>query len=774
SALGTDFGSPLWGSALTNIFAITNSGNTNLTISGVTTNGAGAASFSIAAIPVTVSVGGKSNFTVRFTPLNAGSYTAALQMVNNSTTTPYIVYLAGTGAKHDQTITNFTPTNGSVFAATSMVGLAALASSGLPVTNFIVGSGPGTISGLTNLTFSGSGTVSVITSQAGNTNWNSTPAVTNTFNVTKANQAALTFSPTTPQTYNTTNGLGASGGSGAGALSYVVLSGPGEIVGLTNLHVTSGAGIVVVTTTRAADDMFNAKTATGTVVCVKADQAITFPAIADQIVTARVGLAATTSSGLEPSFAVSSGPGSVTGGTNLSFTVTGVVSIVAFQAGNTNWNSAPSVTNTFTVSKANQAITFSTIADQLLTATLSLNATAGSGLTVSFAVGSGPAIISGGNSLSFSDTGRVSIVASQSGNALWNAALDVTNSFNVTAVAVTSLGIPQNVTATDGTLTGRVMVTWSAVTGADGYEIWDSPVNNIGTALSAGPSTTTTYTDTSAEARAGLMKYYWLRAWNTVATGAFSAVENGYGLPNAGVAIISGQPAVGDYDGDNKADPAVYHLNSGRLYAWISTAAYSLLESAITFHLEPGELPALGDYDGDNYIDAGVFRATAGVWYVWLSSAGYAQVGPALFGVDANDIPVAGDYDGDAKTDPGVYHGTERSWYIWLSSGDYARLGPLTRFHVGPADIPAPGDYDGDGKADPAVYQSVAGTWYVWLSSAGYDQFGPVTFATTDAHLTVPADYDGDNKCDPATYLPALGKWRLWMSGSDYSLTEME
>ncbi|MFA7159060.1 MAG: hypothetical protein WC299_07115, partial [Kiritimatiellia bacterium] len=221
--------------------------------------------------------------------------------------------------------------------------------------------------------------------------------------------------------------------------------------------------------------------------------------------------------------------------------------------------------------------------------------------------------------------------------------------WRVPSQVVTNLPPPTGITATDGTLTGRVAVTWNAVEGADGYEIWNSDVNNIGTASMIGNSAATEYDDTTAGARAGLMKYYWLRAWNTSVTGAFSGVDSGYALPEVGAEIISGQPASADYDGDRLADPAVYHLNSGRLYIWVSSAGYSLLEPAVRFHVDSGEVPAFGDYDGDGFVDAGVFSATTGTWYVWLSSAGYYRVGPVLFGVNANDIPVPADYDGDRK-----------------------------------------------------------------------------------------------------------------------------
>jgi hypothetical protein len=73
------------------------------------------------------------------------------------------------------------------------------------------------------------------------------------------------------------------------------------------------------------------------------DQTITFVAIEDQVTTNVVNLSATASSGLPVSFEV--------GGTQLSFSGTGEVSVVASQAGNTNWNAAVPVTNRFMVSE---------------------------------------------------------------------------------------------------------------------------------------------------------------------------------------------------------------------------------------------------------------------------------------------------------------------------------------------------------------------------------------------------------------------------------------
>ena len=173
----------------------------------------------------------------------------------------------------------------------------------------------------------------------------------NAFEYLRGTQAPLVFTPATPQMYLTTNALSVSGGSGTGAVSYAVLSGPGAIVDATNLTVTAGVGTIVLEATKAQDDLYFEASAMATVTASKAAQTIDFPPIAMQTERDVVGLAAAADSGLAVSFQVVSGPGQITGGggTNLSFTGAGTVSVRALQGGNTNWLPAVPVTNTFRV-----------------------------------------------------------------------------------------------------------------------------------------------------------------------------------------------------------------------------------------------------------------------------------------------------------------------------------------------------------------------------------------------------------------------------------------
>ena len=91
------------------------------------------------------------------------------------------------------------------------------------------------------------------------------------------------------------------------------------------------------------------------------------------------------------------------------------------------------VTASATTLKADQTIDFPAIGGQFTTNQVGLAATASSGLSVSFAVGSGPGTIDGtGTNLTFTGAGTVSIVASQAGDGTWNPAPSVTNTFDVT------------------------------------------------------------------------------------------------------------------------------------------------------------------------------------------------------------------------------------------------------------------------------------------------------------------------------------------------------
>lgn len=186
-----------------------------------------------------------------------------------------------------------------------------------------------------------------------------------------------------------------------------------------------------------ADYLGSYGTATGTLTIGL--QSIAFTAVGDLVYgAAPLALSATASSGLSPVFSVLSGPATISGST-MTVTGAGTVVIAADQAGDSGWQAAPQVTQTITVGKAAQTIAFPAIADAPYTGTdvtVSLNATASSGLAVSYSVVMGAATVTG-TTLTISGAGNIRVAADQPGDADHLAAPQATVDINGVSQTIT-------------------------------------------------------------------------------------------------------------------------------------------------------------------------------------------------------------------------------------------------------------------------------------------------------------------------------------------------
>ncbi|HEV8345846.1 MAG TPA: Ig-like domain repeat protein, partial [Vicinamibacterales bacterium] len=332
-----------------------------------------------------LNTGNGQTLSVTFTPTDTANY--------NGTSKSVLINVS----KANQTI-SFGPLVNKTYGDAPF-SVTATASSGLAV-SFSIVSGPATISGST-VTIIGAGTVVVRASQAGNTNYNAATNVDQSFTVSKATPT-ITWTNPADITYGTAlsgTQLNATA-SVAGTFVYSPLSG-------TVLNAGNGQSLSVTFTPTDTANYNNATTSVAINV-LKANQTITFGTLAGKTYgDAPFSVTATASSSLAVTFSIVSGPATIAGST---VTITGVGTVVvrASQAGNTNYNAASNVDQSFTVSKATPTVTWANPADITYGTALSgtqLNATASVAGTFAYTPASGTVLNAGtGRTLSVTFT----------------------------------------------------------------------------------------------------------------------------------------------------------------------------------------------------------------------------------------------------------------------------------------------------------------------------------------------------------------------------------
>jgi hypothetical protein len=358
--------------------------------------------------------------TLTFT--GAGPVVISANQPGNSNYNPADIVFKGIGvSKASQTIT-FNPPSSVPFGA-SATNVSATATSNLPVA-FTVVSGPGTITG-SLLTVTGPGSILIRSTQTGDANYNAAAPVERTITVANAPQNIM-FAPIADRTFNpsaNTLTLSASASSGLSPVTYTVTSGPATVSG--NTLTITGAGSVSVQAAQAGNSNYASATALLTFTVAKAQQTLAFnPPSSVTLGDAPLVLLSSATSGLPVAFTLISGPATLTGST---ITTTGAGSVVirATQTGDANYNAATPIDRTITVAAAAQTITFAPIADRTYNPsanTLTLSASASSGLSpVTYTVTSGPATVTG-NTLTITGAGSVTVQASQAGNTNYGAA----------------------------------------------------------------------------------------------------------------------------------------------------------------------------------------------------------------------------------------------------------------------------------------------------------------------------------------------------------------
>lgn len=301
------------------------------------------------------------------------------------------------------------------------------ATSGLSVTYASSNTSVATISG-NIVTVVGAGTSVITASQTGNANYNAAAPVPQTLTVNKANQT-ITFNSLSPVSIGDSPfNLNATSSSG---LTVTYTSSNNAVATISGNTVTIvGQGNTTITAIQSGNGNYNAATSVDQVLTVKQGQSISFAALPAKIYgDAPFIISATSSSTLPVSFSSSNGAVATISGNTVTIVGAGVTTITASQAGNITFNAAPDATQLLTVNKAEQIITFGALSDRTLgDASFTLNGSASSNLSVTYTTLSDKVSISG-NQVTLVKPGRVTVTANQAGNANFNPAATIDQSF---------------------------------------------------------------------------------------------------------------------------------------------------------------------------------------------------------------------------------------------------------------------------------------------------------------------------------------------------------
>jgi hypothetical protein len=191
----------------------------------------------------------------------------------------------------------------------------------------------------------------------------------------------------------------------------------------------------------------------------KQNQTITFNTLSSKAMgDAAFDLTATASSTLPISYASSNTSVATISGSTVTLVGVGTTTITASQNGNDIFNAAPNVLRDLVVNKGNQTITFAALPSKAVgDAPFALTATSSSGLAIEYTSSNTSIATISGSTVALLAPGSVTINANQAGNANYNAATQVSQTFcvnpakpTITATGVNTESPTLSSTATSG------------------------------------------------------------------------------------------------------------------------------------------------------------------------------------------------------------------------------------------------------------------------------------------------------------------------------------
>ncbi|MFM8442262.1 MAG: S8 family serine peptidase [Methylococcus sp.] len=321
----------------------------------------------------------------------------------------------------------FTPPDGMVYGETAV--LTATASSGLPVNFKTLSPAVCKVEGSTLIAI-GVGACSVTALQKGNEYYLPAPGVDQSITIGKAPQT-ITFNPPGSLVYGESTTLSANATSGL-PVTFASNS-PANCNVVASTVTAVGAGACSITATQTGDELhLAASPVTQIINVIQAPQTITFinsPAKLTYGTTAPIS--ATASSGLPVSLTTNTPEVCSVDSSIVTAVGVGTCLVTASQSGNVNYQSAQSVSQSISVVRAAQVISFQPVSNLFYGETAVLTASASSGLTVGFKSATGSVCRVDAGIVTGVGYGVCTITATQDGSENYLPALEVSQSFSV-------------------------------------------------------------------------------------------------------------------------------------------------------------------------------------------------------------------------------------------------------------------------------------------------------------------------------------------------------
>ena len=320
------------------------------------------------------------------------------------------------------------------------------------------------------------GSTVITATQSGTSFYDPVTTTSSILTINKANQTISFALSSSGIIYSPSGTIITLSGSSTSSLPliYTVTSGSSiaSISGST-LYVT-GAGTVTIQASQTGDANYQPATPVSqTLTITRATQTISFtldPATTTYSPSGTIiNLSGSASSSLSVTYTVTSGSSIASvSGSILYITGVGLVTIQASQVGNNNYQSAPAVSQTLTVSKAPQAISFilevPTITLNSRGTGVNLSGSSTSDLTVTYTVTSGSEIGTiSGSVLTILKPGKVTITAAQAGNTYYDPATEVTRVLTILAPQTIDLLFSTTSPYLSNTLVTISGYAWSAI-----------------------------------------------------------------------------------------------------------------------------------------------------------------------------------------------------------------------------------------------------------------------------------------------------------------------